>query len=132
MNGAAISNDEDPELERMETEERPEFIDGGTILASEARNPRTLIVSNTHRILSNRVLDPDGFGRGEDLPAPVRWTRSRRLSCPPETDGLDAEIDRPSLDGALPLSEIYVDVSFDSNENKYSTVSVWNLIHPLA
>ncbi|PQJ36502.1 hypothetical protein BSZ35_14230 [Salinibacter sp. 10B] len=30
-----------------------------------------------------------------------------------ETDGLDAEIDLPSLDAALPISEIYLDVSFD-------------------
>jgi len=35
-----------------------------------------------------------------------------------ETDGLDAEIDLPSLDAALPLSEIYLDVSFESDENQ--------------
>jgi Uma2 family endonuclease len=34
-----------------------------------------------------------------------------------ETDGLDAEIDLPSLDATLPLSEIYLDVAFDSDEN---------------
>jgi Uma2 family endonuclease len=34
-----------------------------------------------------------------------------------ETDGLDAEIDLPSLDATLPLSEIYLDVTFDSDEN---------------
>jgi Uma2 family endonuclease len=31
-----------------------------------------------------------------------------------ETDGLDAEIDLPSLDAALPLSEIYLDIAFES------------------
>jgi Uma2 family endonuclease len=35
-----------------------------------------------------------------------------------ETDGLDAEIDLPSLDASLPLSEIYLDVSFESDENE--------------
>jgi Uma2 family endonuclease len=35
-----------------------------------------------------------------------------------ETDGLDAEIDLPSLDVALPVSEIYLDISFESDENE--------------
>lgn len=35
-----------------------------------------------------------------------------------ETTGLDAEIDLPSLDAALPFSEIYLDVEFDSNETE--------------
>ena len=35
-----------------------------------------------------------------------------------ETDGLDAEIDLPTLDASLPLSEIYLDVSFESDENE--------------
>ena len=30
-----------------------------------------------------------------------------------ETDGLDAEIDLPSLDAALPLSELYLDIAFE-------------------
>jgi len=35
-----------------------------------------------------------------------------------ETDGLDAEIDLPSLDVTLPISEIYLDVSFDIDEQE--------------
>ncbi len=35
-----------------------------------------------------------------------------------ETDGLDAEIDLPTLDATLPLTEIYLDVSFESDENQ--------------
>jgi len=35
-----------------------------------------------------------------------------------EADGLDAEIDLPTLDAALPLSEIYRDISFESDENE--------------
>jgi hypothetical protein len=35
-----------------------------------------------------------------------------------ETDGLDTEIALPRLDAALPLSEVYLDVSFESDENQ--------------
>jgi len=35
-----------------------------------------------------------------------------------ETDGLDAEIDLPTLDATLPLTEIYLDVSLESDENE--------------
>ena len=44
----------------------------------------------------------------------VRQEASWRFT---ETDGVDAEIDLPSLDATLPLSEIYRDVSFESDEN---------------
>ena len=35
-----------------------------------------------------------------------------------ETDGLDATVDLPTLDATLPLPEIYLDVSFESDENE--------------
>jgi len=35
-----------------------------------------------------------------------------------KTDGLDAKIDCPSLDATLPISEIYLDVSFDSVDHE--------------
>jgi len=34
-----------------------------------------------------------------------------------EADGLDAEIECPTLDATLPLSEIYRGVPFDSDES---------------
>lgn len=33
-----------------------------------------------------------------------------------ETDGLDAEIDLPSLDATLPLSEVYLDIAFETQK----------------
>ena len=35
-----------------------------------------------------------------------------------ETDGRDAEIDLPTLDASLPLSEVYLDVSVESDETE--------------
>jgi hypothetical protein len=35
-----------------------------------------------------------------------------------DTDGLDRKITCPSLDATLPLSEVYRDVSFESDENE--------------
>ena len=54
---------------------------------------------------------------------------SRRF---PETDGLDAKIDCPSLDATLPISEIDLDVSFDSDEHEQRMALYRNLLRALA
>ena len=55
----------------------------------------------------------------QDRPHVEHYVRQNEASWRfTETDGLDAEIDLPTLDATLPFSEIYLDVSFESDENQ--------------
>jgi len=101
----------------------PEFAPGEEdllrtpILVVEVLSPSTMDYDRGEKFARYRQLDAlqEYLLIAQDRPHAEHYARqddgSWRFT---ETDGLDAEIDLPSLDAALPLSEIYLDVSFNT------------------
>ncbi|PSQ96021.1 MAG: hypothetical protein BRD55_08215 [Bacteroidetes bacterium SW_9_63_38] len=86
----------------------------------EVLSPSTMDYDRGEKFARYRQLDTlqEYLLVAQDRPHVEHYVRQEDSWRFTETDGLDAEIDLPSLDATLPLSEIYLDVSFDSDENE--------------
>ena len=106
----------EPELD----EERLDMLYNPTVIV-EALSPTTEGYDRGEKFARYRQLDSlqEYFLVAQDRPHLEHYVRQNDGSWRfTETDGLDAEIDLPTLDAALPLSEIYRDISFESDENE--------------
>lgn len=91
------------------------------IVVVETLSPATEDYDRGEKFARYRTLDAlqEYLLVAQDRPHVEHYVREDETSWHfTETDGLDAEIECPSLDAALSLSEIYRDVSFESDENE--------------
>lgn len=107
--------------------DEPEFESGREILLLnptvivEVLSPSTMHYDRGEKFARYRALDAlqEYLLVAQDRPHVEHYVREDKTSWHfTETDGLDAEIECPTLDAALPLSEVYLDVSVESDENE--------------
>lgn len=87
----------------------------------EVLSPSTMHYDRGEKFARYRTLDSlqEYLLVAQDRPHVEHYVREDETSWHfTETDGLDAEIEYPTLDAALPLSEVYLDVSIESDENE--------------
>lgn len=88
-------------------------------LVAEVLSPSTMDYDRGEKFARYRQLESlqEYLLVAQDRPHVEHYVRQDDASWRfTETDGLDAEIDLPSLDAALPLSEIYLDIAFESED----------------
>jgi Uma2 family endonuclease len=90
-------------------------------LIVEVLSPSTMNYDRGEKFARYRQIDAlqEYLLVAQDRPHVEHYVRQDEASWHfTETDGLDAEIDLPTLDATLPLSEIYLDVSVEPDGNQ--------------
>lgn len=90
-------------------------------LIVEVLSPSTMDYDRGEKFARYRQIDAlqEYLLVAQDRPHVEHYVRQDEASWHfTETDGLDAEIDLPTLDATLPLSEIYLDVSVEPDGNQ--------------